>query len=100
LDPIDVAMGGDIDVSWYYTMAKHEEDTEIFQTMIPTKHLIVTIIDTNPTKRIVRAESIHRSDLRQDISASAQGTYNFYLVDSRALNAYLLDSVKLRRRLT
>ena len=79
LSPIDVLPGVTIEVSWYYTMAKHDEDTEIFQTMVPAKHLIVTIIDTNPKKRIVRAESIHRSELREDISARAQGTYNFYM---------------------
>jgi hypothetical protein len=79
LTPVEVLPGAIIEVSWYYTMAKNDEDTEVFQTMVPAKHLIVTIIDTNPSKRMVRAESIHRSELREDISARAQGTYNFYL---------------------
>jgi hypothetical protein len=60
-------------------MAKEEEDTELLQTRYPTDSLSVTIFDHGPTRRIVRARSIHLGDLRDDTPKEANGCYNFTL---------------------
>jgi hypothetical protein len=69
----------EIEIVYEYTMAKEEEDTEICQTLYPTESINITIVDKGPTRRIVRARSIHHADLDNDSSASGSGTYNFRL---------------------
>lgn len=63
----------------HYTMAKELDDTEIFQTLYPTDSVIITIVDRCPNQRIIRARSIHTSQLEDDTSAEATGTYNYSL---------------------
>jgi hypothetical protein len=69
----------EIEVIWDYVMAKEEEDTEIFQTRYPTDSISITVLDTSPSKRFVRARSIHPVQLDNDSSAQSKGTYNYRL---------------------
>jgi hypothetical protein len=62
-----------------YSMAKEDEDTEIFQSLYPADSIAINVMDQGPTKRIVRARSIHFSPLENDTSAEANGVYNFKL---------------------
>lgn len=79
-----VSPGGEVEVLWHYTMAKEEEDTEIFQTLMPCQQLSLTVSDTNRGRRIVKARSIHRCDLSNDTPPDTHGTYN-YSIDSYVL---------------
>jgi uncharacterized phage-associated protein len=62
-----------------YTTAKEEEDNEIFQTKLPTDSIVMTITDKGPTKRIIRAKTLHMAPFEDDTSADQSGTYNFSL---------------------
>ncbi|OJU11361.1 MAG: hypothetical protein BGN85_12570 [Alphaproteobacteria bacterium 64-11] len=62
-----------------YTMAKEVEDTEIFTTRFPADSIVLTIHDHGGVRRVVRARSIHQTNLDNDTSADAQGSYNFKL---------------------
>jgi hypothetical protein len=73
-----------VEISWDYTMAKEEEDTEVFQTMMPLRELNLTVIDTDPQCRIVRARSIHRTELQSRTSLAVQGTHS-YSIDNYLL---------------
>jgi hypothetical protein len=68
-----------VEVILNYTMAKEEEDTEIFTTRTPTEKVNITILDRAPEKRVVQALSIHRAGLRNNTPAGADGTYNYSL---------------------
>jgi hypothetical protein len=76
---IDVLPGHQVEILVDYVMAKEDEDTEIFQTMYAADSVNVTVVDTNPLKRVVRARAIHPSALEDDTSEVADGTYNFKL---------------------
>lgn len=60
-------------------MAKEEEDTEVFQTMMPCQQINLTVSDPAKDQRIVRARSIHRCELSNDTPPDTHGTYNFSL---------------------
>jgi hypothetical protein len=62
-----------------YSMAKEDEDTEIFQTLYPADSIIITVLDQGPTRRVIRARSIHFSPLENDTSAATSGVYNYKL---------------------
>jgi hypothetical protein len=79
LEAIELEPNGEAEVIIDYVMAKEDEDTEIFQTLYPADSVIITIMDRGPTARAVRARAIHVSDLENDTSAEATGTYNFKL---------------------
>lgn len=82
LPAIDLAPGAEIDLIFNYVMAKEEEDTEIFQSLFPCESVTITVVDAGPTKRVVRARSIHPSDLENFTSSDQPGgakTYNFKL---------------------
>jgi hypothetical protein len=79
LEPVNIGPGEEIEVTWDYVMAKEEEDTEIGQTIYPADSVIITVMDTKPERRIVRARSIHPAPLENDTSAEAKGTYIFRL---------------------
>jgi hypothetical protein len=81
---LDLSPDETVEIVFDYTMAKEEEDTEIGQTLYPTDSLSITVVDRNPKKRVVRARSIHPTELEDDTSAQAEGTYNF------RLNRYVL----------
>ncbi len=76
---LSIKSGEEIEFVFDYVMAKEEEDTEIFQTRLPANFLTVNVVDQGPTKRIVRARSIHVLDLEDDTSGEATGTYSFRL---------------------
>jgi hypothetical protein len=40
LGPVDVQPNVEVELFWDYTMAKEEEDTEIFQTVVPAQQLV------------------------------------------------------------
>jgi hypothetical protein len=71
--------GEEIEVFYDYYMAKAEEDTEIYHTAMPTDGLTITIVDTYPGKRAVRARTVHRAPLRNNSSSFVTGTYSFTL---------------------
>ncbi|KYG24023.1 hypothetical protein SE92_30360 [Bradyrhizobium sp. AT1] len=73
-----------IEIVFDYTMAKEQEDSEVFQTAFPTDGITLTITDKGPTKRAVRAKTIHMAEFDDDTSAERNGTYNF------SLSRYLL----------
>ena len=79
LDPVELEPNAEAEVVFHYCMAKEDEDTEIFQTLYPADSAIITIMDRDPTARVVRARSIHMSSLENDSAAEATGTYNFKL---------------------
>jgi hypothetical protein len=79
LDPIELEPNAEAEVVIDYVMAKEDEDSEFFQTLYPADSVIITIMDKGPTPRVVRARSIHVSDLENDTSAQTTGTYNFKL---------------------
>lgn len=74
LDP-----GQEVEIISEYTMAKEEEDTEIFQTSYPAESIYVTIVDKNPGHRYVRARTIHRVNIENDSASESQGVYNYHL---------------------
>jgi hypothetical protein len=78
---IQVGSDQEIELFFDYFMAKEEEDSELFHTGIPTDGVNITIVDTNPHMRIVRARSVHRSPLNDNTSMSVSGTYLFTLDD-------------------
>ena len=69
----------DVRVYADYVLAKELEDTEVLQSLFPTDGLRVTVIDRAPEKRIVRARSIHRVDLRDSSSPRESGTHIYSL---------------------
>ena len=79
IEPIKIAPDEEVEIIWDYAMAKEDEDTEIGQTLYPTDSITIAVMDTNPTRRIVRARSIHPAPLENDTSAEAKGTYIFRL---------------------
>ena len=81
LGEVSVPPNGKVEISWDYTMPKEEEDTEVFQTMMPLRELNLTIIDTAPKRRVVRARSIHRLELDNRTSLAVQGTYSYSMAN-------------------
>jgi hypothetical protein len=79
LPSVSLAPDEEIELVWDYVMAKENEDTEIMQTLYPTESVTITVMDTNPARRLVQARSIHPASLEDDTSAQAKGTYNFRL---------------------
>jgi hypothetical protein len=79
VEPQDLRPGQEMEVIFDYVMAKEEEDTEIFQTKYPTDSLNLVIVDKGPTRRLVRARSIHLADLDNNTAAESQGTYSYRL---------------------
>ena len=76
---IEILPEQEVEMIFDYSMAKEEEDTEIFQIGSPTKNISITVVDTVPNSRIVRAMAIHRCNLEDNSSAERRGTYCFIL---------------------
>jgi hypothetical protein len=81
---IDVHPKQKIEVSVTFTLAKQFDDTELIQTLYPTDSLRITISDHGPTKRFIRARSIHPDALEIETPVHATGTYQ------ARINRYLL----------
>jgi len=69
----------EVEIIFHYTIIKEEEDSEIFHAGYPMDGVRINIFDTAPSKRIVRARSIHRCVLQNHTNDSAHGTYSFVL---------------------
>ncbi|MGB7976106.1 MAG: hypothetical protein WCF81_17565 [Roseiarcus sp.] len=76
---VSMAPGEEIEATYEYSMPKEEDDTEICQTLYPMESVNITVVDWGPTRRIVRARSIHHVDLENDSPRDATGTYNYHL---------------------
>jgi hypothetical protein len=79
LGEISLAPNEELEMILDYNMAKEAEDTEVFTTRFPVDSVTFTISDRGPTKREVRARSIHTEDLENDTSSEAGATYVFRL---------------------
>jgi hypothetical protein len=79
IEGVTVQANEEVEVVFDYVMAKEDQDTEVFQTRLPADGLIITVVDQGPTKRVVRARSIHFAGLENDTSSALTGTYNFKL---------------------
>ena len=69
----------EIHITADYIMAKEVEDTEVLQSRYPSDGLALTVIDTAPNKRFVRARSIHRAQLKDDSGSREDGTHIYTL---------------------
>ncbi len=76
---VDIAANQIATISMSYTMAKEEEDSEVFQTLAPARTISVTVVDKNKGSRILRARSIHRTDLIDDTPPTGAGNYHYSL---------------------
>lgn len=81
---LELRRGQRVRVAMEYVMAKETEDTEVLQSRYPSDGLKLIVIDTAPSKRIVRARSIHRENLIDDSSPDEPGT-NIYTLDNHLL---------------
>jgi hypothetical protein len=79
LASVEIRAGQEIEVIWNYAMMKEEEDTEVVLFTLPTEGIVATVVDYGPSKRTVRAKSIHRCPLEDVSSSPPNGTYTFRL---------------------